>query len=666
MKNTLKNIRIVHALLLVCLLPLIALIILSMINLDHLQQRLNQSKATIEIIELTKLLDNLIEQNSRERDLNYHFLSSEQKTPETKLLNQREKSDKASNQLINLNQASFKHIEFSTIENQIEKLKKALEKKAETRKSIDSKDPNNTAFENYSHINHETLNTINLLLLIITDASLNAELNLLLSSFWIKERATQSRNELQRLYSTRWIMPADFYAILDFIKDEKQHLKKYELYADKKSLTEINALKKSDHWKKIGEIQKQFMKRSPSGIISDPTRGSWNELSTKRIEDIKGISNYLISSLASRATEYKNSAQSKLYAQYSALLIIILFLAITNGSLITSLKNRISGVQKTLNNISHHSDLTLRMQNEYDHNELGKISRNINYLLDNINAVFKGFKSTSADAMSMAGKIMTSAEKSSKNASSQHIKTDELLISMNELSSSASDISTNMNNARDSMVNANNNAQKSRSESDIMRNIFGQLTTDFTENFKTIETLAAHSQEISTILDTISGIAEQTNLLALNAAIEAARAGDQGRGFSVVADEVRSLAQKTQESTTDIRDMIERLEQSTHKALTSMNSSQSLVNDTEKRVISSDNAVVSVSQEIQKSQETIDLVTNELMQQTSVIRTMEKNVEDMKQLSESTLKNTQQVDSIFQPLIEKFGQLDKKIQSFKV
>jgi len=665
MIQILKNIKVVHALLIVCLLPSTALMIQSFIGFGYLQQKVNEAEATTEVIELTKLLDSIVEQTSLERDLSYHFMSSDSPQPTVALVDQRDKLDQVVLKLQELNAESFKHISYATIENQVNILINSLDEKISTREAINIKDPDNTAFAMYSAINQEAINTINLATLLIKDNTFNADLNLLVASFWFREKATQIRNEMHRIYETRWIMPADFYAVSDFIKSEKNHLKKFRLYASSQDLETLASVEENQYWSDVSGVQDEFLTRKPSGIVSDDTNGQWYSLATNRIRDIDTISEGIINNLESEALNQKGEAKSKLVVQIIILASMILLLILINTFLILSLSKRINIAQKTLTNISQDYDLSLRLCNEGE-NEFGKISQSINYLLDNIGSVFKGFKNTSSEAMEMTEKILESAEHSNANAASQDKKTDQLLTSVTELSGSAVEISENMNQAKESMIGANHNAQKSREESKVMRNIFEQLTGDFSENFKTIENLVKHSQEITTILDTISGIAEQTNLLALNAAIEAARAGDQGRGFSVVADEVRSLAQKTQESTTNIRGMIERLEQSTKKALTSMNQSQSLVDETEERVASSDEAVISVSHEIQKLQDIIEVVSRELVQQTSVSTEMKQNVSEMKVLSENTLKNTKQVDEIFHPLTEKFRNLDAEIQSFKV
>jgi len=159
----------------------------------------------------------------------------------------------------------------------------------------------------------------------------------------------------------------------------------------------------------------------------------------------------------------------------------------------------------------------------------------------------------------------------------QHSDSDSIASAVEEMSAAIIEVSSNAERAADNAANANENARACRSTNDVTRDSIQQMAEVVSKAVGTIDSLNERANSIGTILNVIRGIAEQTNLLALNAAIEAARAGEQGRGFAVVADEVRTLAQRTQESTAEIDTMIASLQDESRLAVEVIQSSQTFV-----------------------------------------------------------------------------------------
>ena len=219
-------------------------------------------------------------------------------------------------------------------------------------------------------------------------------------------------------------------------------------------------------------------------------------------------------------------------------------------------------------------DLSLRLSAD-GADEITQICQATNQLLDKVQSTIRGVVDVTGELASVAGTLLSVRSTAEDNSTEQFHQLDQVVTAVTELSATSQEISATTKDAADAAHEINRTNQQSQSA--VTRSI--EAAQELTGNLQTattnLEALANDSKNIGTVLDVIRGIAEQTNLLALNAAIEAARAGEQGRGFAVVADEVRSLASRTQESTEEIQTMIQQLQSNTSRAVEIIHESDS-------------------------------------------------------------------------------------------
>jgi len=257
------------------------------------------------------------------------------------------------------------------------------------------------------------------------------------------------------------------------------------------------------------------------------------------------------------------------------LLIVAIALSVLVGwSVAHSIRRPMNQTLAVLNRLAE-GDLTERIQ-KVSHDEMGRIGTNVNSLADRLTDVISQIRQSSETIAELAEQASGVSRQTRERVEQQQEQTGSVATAITEMESAIHEVAGNAERTSSEVAQVTHEAQDNMASMDTNIQYTTELRDAQHKATGVIEALREESQEIGTVLDVIQAISEQTNLLALNAAIEAARAGEQGRGFAVVADEVRSLANRSQQSANDIREMIERLREKASNAVDIMASNRAL------------------------------------------------------------------------------------------
>jgi methyl-accepting chemotaxis protein len=372
------------------------------------------------------------------------------------------------------------------------------------------------------------------------------------------------------------------------------------------------------------------------------------------------IDSALLASLTFRLDQ-QTSYRFNLFVLQSLLLIVIFYLY-TGFSM--SVRSAIANFSLAAKRVAE-GDLTVILKKE-SQDELGALSDSFNDMTDQVKQLIEHALLMTAQVADQANNLNKTAQSNRDAVTYQQQETEQISISMKDMVSAVSEVAANTQHTSDTASSAQSQANQGKSVVDTTVATIGDLAREIEDSVKHINRVNEDSDEISQALVEIKAIADQTNLLALNAAIEAARAGEQGRGFAVVADEVRSLSQRTQKSTVEIESMIDKLQKGVHAAVTSMNKSHvatdQTVDQSKSVAIALDEIVAAVEGIVNMSLQ----IAAAAEQQSVMTSNVQQNVSQIANLGNETMNNADSALGASNQLIDNTKQLENLIEKFKV
>ena len=310
-------------------------------------------------------------------------------------------------------------------------------------------------------------------------------------------------------------------------------------------------------------------------------------------------------------------------------------------------------------------DLTKRLNVERA-DELGDIARGFNAFLDKLQGMIREVVGSVQQVTDASEHTADIALRTNDGVQRQLSEIDLVATAVTEMTATAQDVARNASQAASAAQNADGSASHGREVVWATSETIQNLSQDIQRAVDSVQALARDSENITGILDTIRGIAEQTNLLALNAAIEAARAGEQGRGFAVVADEVRNLAQKTQSSTEEIQHMIEQLQNGTRETVKVMEQSRARTDQSVLQAEEADAALTSITQAVSVINDMNNQIASAAEEQSAVAEDINRNVMTIDTVAKDVAKGADEASQASASLTKLAEHQRRLINQFKV
>ncbi|MDP2489856.1 methyl-accepting chemotaxis protein [Vibrio splendidus] len=552
-------------------LPILGFLWLSVSAMSKGVETTSEMSSLNQLTRLSVVYSELVHELQKERGMTAGFIGSQGTKFVSELRAQRTSADNRRNQRIEYWQSA--EIDLPQISRLNTEISQSLNQITSIRNRVDSQSiPLSEALGYYTKLNAKLLSVSALIAELSSDATITTETIAYYNFLQGKERAGIERAVLNNTFSKNEFGPGMLVKFISLVTEQNTYFSNFEVLGNPDN---VRFFEQQLNDRSVAEVEKlrDVAESKMSGFDVDPVY--WFAQSTARIVQLKKTENELADSLIALTDQKTQQAQSAMMGSIMMFVVITLFATFISFKAITDLTTRVKDLTRVLSKVRHDNDLTVRATYE-GNSELGQISSSLNETLEKFSGVIDSLSQSSLTLASAAEETAQTCQYNSNTLVEQQDQIGLIATATEELSATVSEVAAKTQQTASSAKLADEQSQAGLSTVQHSYQSIETLASEINGLAEKITHLHESSNNINSVIDVIKSVADQTNLLALNAAIEAARAGEQGRGFAVVADEVRTLAQRTQESTLEIEGFISSLQSDVQTAFNVIDNSKKM------------------------------------------------------------------------------------------
>lgn len=587
------------------ILPILGFLWLSVSAISKGVETTSEMTSLNQLTRLSVVYSELVHELQKERGMTAGFIGSQGTKFVSELRAQRASADNRRNLKTEYWQSAG--IDLPQIARLNAEISQSLNQITFIRNRVDTQSiPLSEALGYYTKLNAKLLSVSALIAELSSDATITKETIAYYNFLQGKERAGIERAVLNNTFSKNEFGPGMLVKFISLVTEQNTYFSNFKVLSTPDN---VRFFEQQLNDRSVAEVEKlrDLAESKMSGFDVDPVY--WFAQSTARIIQLKKTENHLAESLITLTEQKAASARSAMITSIAIFVVITLFSTFVSVKAITDLTTRVKDLTRVLSKVRDENDLTVRATYE-GKSELGQISLSLNTTLKKFSEVIDSLSQSSLTLASAAEETAQTCQYNSNTLVDQQDQIGLIATATEELSATVNEVAAKTQQTASSAKLVNKQSQEGLSTVQHSYQSIENLASEINDLAEKITHLHDSSNNINSVIDVIKSVADQTNLLALNAAIEAARAGEQGRGFAVVADEVRTLAQRTQESTLEIEGFIGSLQADVQTAFNVIDNSKEM-----------SSRAVEDSRGVEKTLQDISIAVSEIFSMTEQIAT---------------------------------------------
>lgn len=570
----LNNIKLKYKLIILCVVPLFLALIFAFLLIVDSAKTAESAKNIDSLMLLAGANSRLVHELQKERGLTAGFYGSNGGSEfASKMIIQRKETNSKKTNKLSLNtslEALINSIGLTSIKQENVNL---LNKLDDIRSRVDSQSiPANEAIAFYTKLNASLLGVISSISEYTQDSDIKQYSLAYYNFVQAKELSGVERAVMTAFFVKDTLLIGDYTNYIKLMSFQDNYLNEFKNLATGELVNELTTLEQSSILNQFNQLRKKVIDNNIQGGF-DVNAAKWFDIATSRIDALNVIEEKIISSIQMFAKNKHEEASNANIFYITMTLILVIICVVLAYMIIKGINNQVNSVVNTLSYCVEHNALNKPLP-VFGHDEISTICHAVNKLIASFKGTIEKLTLSSEQLASSSQENAVTVNLTSQALFAQKEQTyqvasaiEEMTVTIQEVASNTNEIATAANVAEQLSTDSYNVVEESVKQIETVSKQVSQV-------HELIANLHKSSSEMTSVIDVIKSVADQTNLLALNAAIEAARAGEQGRGFAVVADEVRTLAKRTQDSTLQIEKIISSFTLSTNNAFSIIEDSQ--------------------------------------------------------------------------------------------